>query len=170
MAIRDLVPWWGDRDVVARGDEARDPFITLHREMDRAFTNFRRAFEGGPLAPWFGSGFGLDADSGSRAKVEETENGVEVRVELPGLEEKDIDVRVASGVLTVKAERTQETKDDATGFTSRSSQSFHQSIALPADMDQDKAEASFRNGLLTVTLPRTSEVPSSVKQIKVAHN
>ena len=89
---------------------------------------------------------------------------------MPGLEEKDVEVSVADDVLTIRGEKKTETDDSKKGYrlAERSYGSFLRSIGLPSGIATDKAEASFKNGVLTVTLPKTPE--ASPKKIEIKSN
>lgn len=89
--------------------------------------------------------------------------------ELPGLEEKDIDVQVTDDALTVKGEKKHEREEKRKDYhlPERSSGSFFRAIRLPAGVDSAKADTMFKNGVLTVTLPKTAEAKSKVKRINV---
>ena len=104
-----------------------------------------------------------------RSDVVETEDGIEVTVELPGLEQKDIEVSLSDEALTIKGEKKVERKDEKKGYyiSERSYGSVFRSIPLPAGVDSDKAEASFKNGVLTVELPQRPEAKAKVKKIEV---
>lgn len=159
MQIKDLIPWtskdWG------RGN-ADNPLMNLHRDIDRVFDGFFRQF---------GHGFGaLNGGTGvPSTDVAETDNAYEVSIELPGLEEKDIEVSVTDDMLTVKGEKKHEHEEKRKDYhlSERSYGSFFRSIPLPAGVDSNKADANFKNGVLTVTLPKTAEAQSKVKRIDV---
>ncbi len=154
MHIRDLIPW-------NRKGEAANPLATLQREMNRVFDDYWRRFDGMPM-PEFGW-------TGPRADVRETEGAVEVSVELPGMDEKDVELTVANDVLTIKGEKKAETEQrDKNWYVSeRSYGSFLRSIPLPAGVEGDKAEAVFKKGVLTVTVPKSPEAQARVKRIEV---
>lgn len=167
MSIRDLVPgWWGKREVASRAEPGAEPFHALQREMERAFANFWQNVEAGPLA--WRTGFGLDPGA-PRADVVERDGAVEVSVELPGVSEPEIDVTVASGLLTVKAEKKSERDDRTAGFryTERSYGVIQRTIPLPAGADPANAKAAFKNGVLTVTVPTTAVPEREVRKIAV---
>ena len=88
-----------------------------------------------------------------------------VAVDLPGLDDKDIEVSVTDDMMTIRGER--EEKTDKAGFTSQSLRSFHRMIPVPPGVDPEKAEAEFKRGVLTVTLPKTEEAKARVKRIDV---
>jgi HSP20 family protein len=101
--------------------------------------------------------------------VYEDESKIVVKADLPDMDEKSIDIRVEDGMLTVKGERTfeNETKDKNFHRVERRYGSFARSFALPEGVDQDKISASYKKGVLEVTVPKT-EKPKSVRSIKVS--
>ena len=93
----------------------------------------------------------------------------EVTADLPGLEEKNVEVKLSNGYLTNKGEKQdqmEETKKDQC-IRERSFGSFERFFAVPEGVDTDKIEASFKNGVLTVSLPKTAEVQKADKKIEV---
>ncbi len=97
-----------------------------------------------------------------------SENDKEVRItaELPGLEEEDIEVQLSNGVLAIKGEKKTETEDNDRLFSERFYGRFERRIPVD-DIDEDKVNASFRNGVLVVTLPRSTEAQRNVKRIAI---
>jgi HSP20 family protein len=161
MAIRDLIPWNRNRDVAVRRDDEFNPFLTLHREVNRLFDE---AFRGFDLAPFGGIGaFGRGWPS---IEVSETDKEVKVTAELPGMDEKDVHVELANGVLTIKGEKKTEIDDKDRLFSERSYGRFERRIPIE-DVDEDKVSAAFRNGVLTVTMPKSSQAQSKVKRIAI---
>jgi HSP20 family protein len=100
--------------------------------------------------------------------IEVSENDKEVRVtaELPGLEEKDVEVQLSNGVLAIKGEKRTETEDNDRLFSERFYGRFERRIPVD-DIDEDKVNASFGNGVLVVTLPRSAEAQRNVKRIAI---
>jgi HSP20 family protein len=138
-----------------------DPFLTLRREMDRLFDEAFRGF-GLPMIP--------DAATWApTVDVRETENGLEVVAELPGVNEKDVEVTVSDGVLTLRGEKNIDRNEKSNGWhiVERSQGSFTRSIALPMDVDQDKASAEFKNGVLRIVLPASPGAEKKVRRIAV---
>lgn len=88
--------------------------------------------------------------------VKETDSTIVVSTDLPGMDENNIDVSINDGVLTLKGEKKSEEKIEGQNFIriERSSGSFHRSLALPSEVDAEKIEAIYKNGVLTVTLPK----------------
>lgn len=162
MAIKDLMPWSKRGGALARR-EGDDPIIALQRDMNRLFEDFWKRFETAPFAATGGD------FTGPRADVAETDKAIEVTVELPGMDEKDIEVSLADDVLTVKGEKKAEREEKQKGYhlSERSFGSFYRSIPLPAGVATDKISAEFRKGVLTVTMPKTPEAAARTKRIAV---
>jgi HSP20 family protein len=139
-----------------------DGLGSLLREIEKTFEDFSRR---SPLA-----GFG-DRAAVPKIDVSEGRDGVEVTAELPGCEEKDIDITLSEGVLTIrgekKSERDETDKEKNWHVVERSYGSFSRSIQLPFAPDSDKVEANFDNGVLHVKLPKPSEVARKEKKIEV---
>ena len=165
MTLKDLTNWWGGkREPVPAPADLETAVESLHRDMNQAFANFWRSFEAGP----FSAGFGMEGLT-PRMDVADTGNAVEVSVELPGLEEKDVEVTIANGLLTVKAEKKAEREDRRAGYhlQERSYGQVRRTVSLPANVDGDRAEAAFHNGVLKVKVPKTGELTGDVKRIAV---
>lgn len=165
MGIRDLVPWTKGRQL-STGQEAFDPFLTLHREMNRLFEDAFRGF--GPFgrggAPLMEGQFGWP-----RLELSETDNALTVSAELPGLGEKDVQVEIANGVLSIRGEKKAERSDGSKFFSERYYGSFERQIPLEG-VEEDKAQAEFKNGILTVTLPKSEQSNRDVKRIAINTN
>ena len=89
--------------------------------------------------------------------------------DLPGLDEKNIEVKVANGVLTFKGEKTEEKEEKEKDFHLRERRfgSFERSFRVPETVDMGKIEVSFKQGVLTVRMPKTAEAQKPVKKIEV---
>jgi HSP20 family protein len=164
MQIKDLIPW-AHKDKVPEGKADVDsPIASLQREMNRVFADFWGRFDR-PSGP-----FDWTWDkSGTRCDVVETDGAVELSIELPGMEMKDIDLTVSDDLLTLKGEKKVERKEEKKGYylSERSYGSIYRTVPLPPGVDTDKAEASFRNGVLTVKVPKTAEAQAKLKRIEV---
>lgn len=150
MAMRDLIPWGRQESQLPSlfRDEERSPFVQLRREMDRLFDDF---FRTPALARgWGGGGW-------PSLEVQETDNEVRISAELPGMSEKDVDLSVHDGVLTIRGERKTEQEDRDRGRSERYYGRFERRIALPDGADEAGCKADFRDGVLTVTIPRAAE-------------
>jgi HSP20 family protein len=164
MQIKDLIPW-------ARKGEAPEgkagephPIAALQREMNQVFESFWSRFGkpfGGLDWPW--------GQSEAKSDVVQTDNAVEISIELPGMEMKDIEVSVADDMLTVKGEKRVERQEEKKGYylSERSYGAIYRAIPLPPGVDGSKAEASFKNGVLTIRLPQTPEAQAKVRRIEV---
>jgi len=162
MQIKDLIPWSRKEVEGAPSRRSEEPVLSLQREMNRVFESFWNRFER-PL-------MGVDGGFGApRADVVETEKAVEVSVELPGLDAKDLQVSLTEDVLTIKGEKKAEREESATGryLSERSYGSFYRAISLPPGVATDGAKAEFKKGVLTVSLPKTPEAQAKVKKIEV---
>ncbi|HBU60853.1 MAG: heat-shock protein Hsp20 [Oceanicaulis sp.] len=163
MQIKDLIPW-------ARKDGAPDakssednPIATLQREMNHVFENFWNRI--GHLDwPW--------SSGEAKSDVVETDNAIEISIELPGMEMKDIEVTVSDDMLTVKGEKRIERQEEKKGYylSERSYGAIYRTIPLPPGVDGEKAQASFKNGVLTIMLPQTPEAQARVKRIEVKND
>jgi HSP20 family protein len=160
MDVKSLIPWGRNRNAPAlRYAEETSPFLALHREMNRLFDDFFRGWDL-PAASRFGWSAGWPS-----VEVSETDKEVKVVAELPGLEEKDVDVTLHDGVLTLKGEKKAESNGSI--YSERWQGSFQRSIQLGPEVDPDKVTASFKNGVLTITLAKRPEAQSQVKRIPI---
>jgi HSP20 family protein len=164
MDIRDLMPWVAPRGATPVAGGAQ-PLRTLQSELNRVFDSLLRTVPGAgaaaAVAPFTGEGPRLD--------VAETETGIEVSADLPGLEEKDIEVSLGGDLLTIKGERKAEAGGRLLSYriNERVFGSFTRSVALPSGIDADAVSASFKNGVLTITIPKTQEAAQEAKRVAV---
>ncbi len=160
MAIKNLMPF-GRKDVPVRREE-ENPFRALRREMDSLFENFFHGFEMEPFTSRHGA-FSPDID------VVESDKEIAVTVELPGMDEKDIDVSLNEDTLTIRGEKKAEKEDKGKDFyrMERSYGSFSRSITLPKEVNTEKVEAQFKKGILTVVLPKTSKAVEETRKISI---
>jgi HSP20 family protein len=164
MNMRDLIPWGRHERSSSvptsyRGEEV-SPFLTLHREMNRLFDDVFSRFEGG-LA-----GFGR-MPAWPSVEIVETEKDVRIAAELPGMDENDVELTVSDDVLTIRGEKKTEVKDEGRHFSERYYGHFERRIPLPFEVEDDQAEASFENGVLTVTLPKSAKAEARTKRIAI---
>jgi HSP20 family protein len=135
-----------------------DPFLSLQREMNRLFND---AFRGtGILAsPDPSQGASIGQFINASMNVSETENEIRVTAELPGVTEQDVEVTLDDDVLTIRGKKQFEKADEKENFhfIERSYGTFQRSLRLPFQVDPVQVKASFENGVLTVTLPKTPQ-------------
>jgi HSP20 family protein len=160
MPKKNIVPS-KKKSVPARREEY-NPFALLRREMNSLFENFSRGFE---MEPFMGS---LGTFSPS-VDVKESEKEIKVSVELPGMNDKDIEVSLSRDSLTIKGEKKEEKEDKGKDYYSmeRSYGSFSRTVPLPAEVDTEKVKAEFKKGVLAVTLPKTPRAIKETKKIPV---
>ncbi|CDX22196.1 Hsp20/alpha crystallin family protein [Mesorhizobium sp. ORS 3324] len=167
MSVRDLIPWGrndGNQIPTVFRDGDRDPFLSLHREVNRLFDDVFRGFGSG--LPSFGGAF---AGGWPSVEISDNEKEIKVAAEVPGLEEKDIEVLLDDGVLTLKGEKRSETEDKERQFSERVYGRFERRIPLGYEIEEDKIDARFKNGVLTITLPKTAGAQSQAKRIEIKH-
>ncbi|KAF0188403.1 MAG: HspC2 heat shock [Desulfobulbaceae bacterium] len=104
-----------------------------------------------------------------RLDVSETDTTLEVVADLPGMDKKDINVSLDGDLLTIKGEKKEvkEKKDKHYHSIERRSGSFYRAVRLPAEVENDKIEAAFKDGVLTLTLPKSKEAAKKVAQIEI---
>jgi HSP20 family protein len=162
MALPSL---WGSRRAGSELLPSRDiwePFGSLRREMERLFEDFSRDLGWGPPAA---PGMGM----APRVDVSETDTELKIEAELPGVDDKDLEVVLTDGRLTIKGEKKQEKEERKKDYhmVERSYGSFARSIALPFEADPEQVKASFAKGVLTVTVPKPPEVKAKEKKIAI---
>ncbi|CAN7326641.1 Hsp20/alpha crystallin family protein [Bosea sp. LjRoot237] len=166
MSVRDLIPWSrsGSQTPSLYRDDDRNPFVSLHREVNRLFDDVFRGFDS--RLPSLGA---LSSFNGGWPSVEISETDEELRVtaEVPGLDQKDIEVLLDDDVLTLRGEKRSETEDRQRPFSERYYGRFERRIPLGYEVEADKVDAQFKNGVLTVTLPKTAKAQSRVKRIAI---
>ncbi len=152
----------------------RRRFESLRRELDRQIDDFdhgawrlpfrRTMFDVEPF--WRRE---LTWTATPAVDIVEKDNAYEITAELPGMDESNVDVKVANGMLTIKGEKTEEkeekTKDSY--LSERRYGAFQRQFSVPGGIDADKIEAVFKNGVLTVTLPKTPEAQIAEKKIAI---
>jgi HSP20 family protein len=152
--------------------QARRPFETLRREIDRVFEDFdfwrfpfrRSVFEAEPF--WRRE---LSWRPAPAVDIEEKEKSYEITAEVPGMDEKSIEVKLANGGLTIKGEKQEEREEKKKDYYvhERHFGSFERHFVLPEGVDTDKIEANFKKGVLTINLPKKPEAIKPEKKIQV---
>ena len=155
MNLKSLIPVGRQRNV-ARID---NPFISLQNEIDRLFENFTTGF------PMLGNG--MANVSLPTMDIAETDKDIEITAELPGLEEKDVQINMSDNVLTIRGEKKaeKEQKDKNYRLVERSYGAFERSLELPEGVNADAIKASIDKGVLKVVVPKPA--PAQVKKIEV---
>lgn len=172
MNARTLMPFSRNRSVSRRPQDA-DPIVALRRDMDSLFDDFFTNFG----LPALG-GLGLPALAGDdvaagtltpRIDVSETDQEIRIAAELPGIDENNVEVMVADDLLTIRGEKTEEREEDERGYhvRERSRGTFARSLRLPFSVDPNQVQASFRNGVLNITIPKPKEAQEKVRRVEV---
>ncbi len=158
-------------DVTSRGQSNvpsryQDPFQSFRTEMDRLFDSF---LGGVPSLSSLRQGFPSGQMMTPTMDVKENEKEIVVQADLPGLDEKDINLTIHNGLLSLRGEKKSEHTGERENYhvMERSYGSFQRSIRLPETIDEDKAEARFDKGVLTITLPKRPEAVSTQKKIQI---
>jgi HSP20 family protein len=148
---------------IVRWEPLRD-LLTTQREFDRLF---REAF-----TPFFGEGELSTRTWAPPVDIYETDNDIVVKAELPGIEPKDVEVKVEDNTLYLKGERKfeKETKEDNYHRVERSYGAFARSFSLPSSINTEKVKAEYKDGLLTLTLPKREEAKPKTIKIDVSKN
>ena len=169
MATKKEVTERGGSAAPARRGLPFSPLAELHREVDRLFDEFM-----GEFRPWRSRvGFWGDGEGAVAPKIDvsETDKEVQVTADMPGMDEKDIEVTLADGILTIKGERKaeKEEKDEKKSYhrIERSYGLYSRSIALPSEVDENKVKADFTKGVLTIKMPKSAQAKSKVKKISI---
>ncbi|BCG83749.1 Hsp20/alpha crystallin family protein [Mesorhizobium sp. 113-3-3] len=168
MNVRDLIPWSrgsSQTPSLYRGDDM-DPFLSLHRNVNRLFDEVLRGFDTrstlGRMAPL----------NGTWPSVEFSETDQEIRVtaEIPGLDENDVEVMLDDGVLILRGEKKAETEGKDRQFSERYYGRFERRFSLGREVEDDKVAATFKNGVLTVRLPKSKKAQANAKRIPINGN
>jgi HSP20 family protein len=159
--FKALVPWRNNKpQMPATREDFFDPFVTFRREMDRMFDDF---FGGGLLRAHGKQGVMPAVD------IDETEKEVVVTAELPGVSDKDVEVTLAGDILTIRGDKKteHEEKNGDSYYMDRRFGSFSRSLRLPFDVSDEKVDAKFKDGVLTIHLPKPPELQQSVRRIEI---
>lgn len=161
MNMRELVPWSRERRGIRQRDD--DPFSSLQREVNRLFEDFFGTPDNMTLMRRSGEFMPL-------VNVTESDDEIRVTAELPGIDPKEIDVRMERDLLILQGEKKEETEDERDNFyrMERSYGSFYRAIRIPAEVvNEEKIDAKFKNGVLTVRLPKRADAQRMARRIEV---
>ncbi|WP_308910508.1 Hsp20/alpha crystallin family protein [Pseudokordiimonas caeni] len=144
----------------------RDPFESLHQDMDRLFRGYLTpSLRAVPMFP----DIDVSVADFARMDVRETKDALDVKVDVPGMDVDDIDVRLVDNILTIKGERKTESEEKREDYycSERSFGSFVRRFELPVDVEEGKIEASVKRGVLTVHLPKSAKAKAHEKKIAI---
>jgi HSP20 family protein len=161
--FKALVPWRNNKSQTpAMREDYFDPFVTFRREMDRMFEDF---FGGGALRSARGGWQGITP----AVDIDETEKEMVITAELPGVSDKDVEVSLVGDMLIIKGEKKaeHEQKDGDSYYMERRFGSFSRSVRLPFEVSDEKVDAKFKDGVLTIHLPKPAELQRAVRRVEV---
>jgi HSP20 family protein len=169
MRVTDLIPWRSESRGLATRDSRdinADPVSALQLDINRAFDDFWRMFDL-PLSRAI-AGNGRSAGE-THIDVKDGEKEVVVTAELPGMSDADIDVFIDDGILTIRGEKKTEEERKEEGYLLRERRFgvVERSVRLPDGVDPDATKAVMKNGVLTVTIPKTKDAMANVKRVSV---
>lgn len=165
MDLNTLIPW--NRKTALERGGSEHPLLTFQREMDRLFDEIWQRWDLTPTSGNAGERFGWVPQT----DIAESEEAVEVTMELPGLGEEDIEIVQEGDRLIVRGEKRQERQEGGreTGWllSERRWGTFQRVMPLPSTIDRDRIEATFDKGVLTLTLPKTEDAKRETRRIEV---
>jgi HSP20 family protein len=160
MDLKNIIPF-GKKNIEVRR-ENENPFAMMQREMNRIFDSFNQNWGLSSFPEFTGSFM-------PRLDVTEDLSAFTVTAELPGMSEKEIDLSISGDTLTIRGEKKEEKEDKNKNYyySERSYGTFMRTIPLPQQIETNKVSASFKKGVLTITLPKTTAAVESTKKIEV---
>lgn len=168
---KSQLPVRTDRYFEFQPDVWEQPFTALRRATDRLFDDFFRTFgwpAAGETSPW-ASTTDVLGTAWPRVDMDETDEEIRIKAELPGVDKNDIDVSVTGERVTIRGEKKEEEEKKGRGYYAleRSYGSFQRSFHLPCEVESDKVDATFKDGVLTLKLPKSAAARERVKRIPV---
>lgn len=185
MEIKKWMPWnWFEKEekdtgktVPVRREDSQDQGVAFpialqnfHREVDRIFDQAFRGF--GLSQPWLdGVLWPRMADGMLKPTLDlsATDKEYTIAVEIPGVDEKDVKLEIANDILTIRGEKKHEKEEKDKNFyrVERSYGSFQRVLSLPEDADQEAVKATFKRGILTISMPRKAMPQADVRKIEI---
>lgn len=163
MSVHDLLPFhWSKK----RNDEGERPFFALQRQMNHLFDDFFSGFGAHPFRAFEE----IRAGFSPKVRVRDEASAMTVEVELPGMDEKDIELSLTKDLLIIRGEKRQEQNQQREGATTYSEVSygrFERQVPLSFEVEEDKVEATYKKGVLSIVLPRTASAQKGSKKISI---
>ena len=186
MDIKKLAPWnWfkkeeegsgaivpvkhSEKQTIDREDSGSHPMIQLQQEMDRIFENAFRGFGLSPLSKGWLTPLTASGLLRPQLDIAVTDKEYSITVEVPGVSQKDVKIEIADDTMTILGEKKQEKEEREKDYyrVERSYGSFQRVLSLPEDANQDEVKATFKNGVLSIKMPRKALPKSNMKQIAI---
>jgi HSP20 family protein len=168
MSVKDIIPWRrsGRHSSAPARRESGHPMFALQSDINHALEDFWSTFENPMMRALRSDTMDVDAP---RVDVRETDQEVDVLAELPGMDEEDVEVSVADGALIIRGEKETEAEDKDEDYVLRERRFgyIERVVPLPDNLELDSAEATFRNGLLTIRIPKKAGQQSARKRVSV---
>lgn len=164
MAVSDLIHWGRPFNIpVRQNDNFGRSLMSLQDDMNRLIQDFFGEESSSPVS--WGEGFGRFPS----LDVVENDKGFKIKAELPGIDPENVELSVGEGCLTLKGQREQEKEEKGEDYLRHelSYGSFQRTVALPESADCDKADASFKNGILTVQVPKKETAMKKPKKLQI---
>ena len=163
MTVRDLLPFGRTSVPVTRGG---NPIVSFQDEVNRLFSDF---FGDLSMPSWARLSSEPSLAISPATDVSENDKEFKITAELPGMESKDVQITAADGYVTIRGEKKEEKKEEREGYfrQERSYGSFQRVVALPDTANFDKAEANFKNGVLTLAIPKKAGAQSKERKIEI---
>lgn len=171
MAIKDLIPWNREKtNLTVRKEDEERSLLDIRKQMNRRIDQFFNEFFTQPYAlnPFMDEP-AIWGDFAPNMDVSETDKAVNVSIELPGMEPEDIHITIDHGNLRITGEKQSEKEEKGKRYyrMERSYGSFQRTFPLPEEVDEDKIEAKFKQGVLSVELPKSKKALTTSKRITV---
>lgn len=160
--MRNLIPWSRESPTPSLWREEWSPIGSFRREVDRLFDDFFRTPSLGSRFGEFGS---LTTTNWPSIDIKDKDNELVLTAEVPGMTDKDVDLFVDNGMLTIRGEKKGEKEEQ--GYSERFFGQFERQIPLPSSVDEANCKAEFHDGLLTIHLPKTRGAELSRKKIPI---
>jgi HSP20 family protein len=167
MDMSDLIPWNKEKsEVQIRHEREEDALLDIRKQMNRMFDDF---FERPFGLSRFPGMLGALGDFSPYMDVSETDKEITISAELPGIEPEDIHITLDQNTLSIRGEKKFEKEEKRQHFyqVERSFGSFHRLIDLPSEVDEKEIDATFKNGVLKVKLPKTKKAQEEIKRITI---
>lgn len=164
MTLNNLGPFKKKEELAKRHRENEQPFFALQHRMNSMFDDFFRGFDIEPFG-----GLAGKSNFMPQMNISEDEKEIVVSTELPGMEEKDLDITIAKDALTISGEKKTELEDKKKDYhrIERSYGSFSRTIVLPDGVDEGKAQAELKKGVLKIKIPKTPQAQPQKRKLEV---
>ena len=153
---------------MSRWGEDTDPFLQMRREMNRLFDDVFSGFGGFGLPGAFAPAL-QQMPAAPKIDVSETENEIQIKAEMPGIDQKDVEVLLEDDRLIIRGEKKEEREDNDRNYhvRERVQGAFSRTLPLPFAPDPNQVKAEFKNGVMTITIPKPQEVKQKQHRIDV---